>query len=797
MLFKKYILLLTLLTFFFLGPKSWSQLNITVNGDQTYCPTTELKVVQSFNILDPSNTAIFEISIQISTGYVQGEDVLIFKNPTSHPNITLVPFSVSQGKLILKWSGTPATNYSDLIAAVNDVVYKSNGLNPSGVRLFSITIGSAISYLPLTDHYYEYVQNIGITWNAAKIAAENRTYFGLKGYLATITTAQEAQLSGEQAAGAGWIGGSDAETEGVWKWVTGPETGTIFWNGGIGGSTPNFAFWNSNEPNNLGDEDYAHVTAPGVGIRGSWNDLTNNGSTSGDYQPKGYIVEYGGTIGDPVINISGSSKITNPKINSYTENTVCASGRVTLTATPSIGTIVWFSNLTGGAPLFSGNTFTTPIINSTTTYYALASVNGCLSGSRTPITAMVTIPPTITSVSNKTICESGSAILTAQASNGTIFWYANAIGGTPLGSGLSFTTPTLSITTTYYVEAVINGCVSTTRTAVIATVQKTNAPTTVNPIQVFCEGENASIQQITINGSNIIWYASANGGTALNSSEKLKTGTTYYASQTVAGCESIVRLPVQIIINPSPIFKVNSSAFLCKNIGEVLLTTFNALENYTYQWFNQTNTLIGTQPFLTVTNGGTFTVIATNSLNCKSVPKQITVSESEIALLTSNLVSINTDSENNIVTILNGNTLGIGDYEFSIDNPLNYQDEPVFNNVFPGEHIIYVNDKNKCGATSLKFSVLGFPKFFTPNNDGFNDFWQIKGLSSSYNAISPLYIFNRFGKLIATQDLTSKGWNGVFNGVELPSDDYWYTVQLEDSDGNAKVYTGHFSLIRR
>ena len=95
----------------------------------------------------------------------------------------------------------------------------------------------------------------------AKAAAETKTYFGLQGYLVTILFPEEAQLAGEQAAGAGWIGGSDAQTEGVWKWVTGPEAGTVFWNGGPNGSTPNYANWNSGEPNNCcGGEDYAHIT---------------------------------------------------------------------------------------------------------------------------------------------------------------------------------------------------------------------------------------------------------------------------------------------------------------------------------------------------------------------------------------------------------------------------------------------------------------------------------------------------------------------------------------------------------
>ena len=90
--------------------------------------------------------------------------------------------------------------------------------------------------------------------------------------MATLTSQEESDFAGKQASGAGWIGGSDEETEGEWKWVTGPEAGTVFWNGEVNGSTSNFAFWNNNEPNNLGVEDYAHITDPTIGMPGAWND---------------------------------------------------------------------------------------------------------------------------------------------------------------------------------------------------------------------------------------------------------------------------------------------------------------------------------------------------------------------------------------------------------------------------------------------------------------------------------------------------------------------------------------------
>lgn len=157
-------------------------------------------------------------------------------------------------------------------------------------------------YNPDNGHYYEFVSAPGITWTAAKTAAEARTLYGLSGYLVTVTSAEENAFIYPKLGGNGWMGASDAAAEGIWKWETGPEAGTQFWTGDINAGTSStslygsayngaYANWASGEPNNSdasrSGEDVAHFYS----ASGLWNDFAANNTAS----IAGYIVEYGGT----------------------------------------------------------------------------------------------------------------------------------------------------------------------------------------------------------------------------------------------------------------------------------------------------------------------------------------------------------------------------------------------------------------------------------------------------------------------------------------------------------------------
>ncbi|MFC4218779.1 PA14 domain-containing protein [Flagellimonas marina] len=294
--------------------------SITATGDQEFCPGNAIAIVESVSIEDPDDTTLDAVYIQISSNYDVSGDVLSLTG--THPNITS-SWDVSEGRLTL----TGPTTLAEFEAAVAAVEFQTTATVTSGdTRTFSIVLNEA-NYLESTGHYYEYVPSLGITWTNARDAAALRTFYGLQGYLATISIQDESDLLGSQAPGAGWIGASDAALEGDWYWVTGPEAGTLFWRGTAGGTAFAYEFWNGGEPNNSGDEDYAHITAPGVGLPGSWNDLSNTGAGSGDYQPKGYLVEYGGMPGDPPYpNLAATTTIT----VDYTDPTATAPSPVTV-----------------------------------------------------------------------------------------------------------------------------------------------------------------------------------------------------------------------------------------------------------------------------------------------------------------------------------------------------------------------------------------------------------------------------------------------------------------------------------
>ncbi len=779
---------------------------ITAEGNQQYCGDVPMSIVTSVSITDPDpeDTTLPVVYIQISEGYVNGQDELSLTG--THPNISAF-WTPALGRLALVG---PAT-FAEYEAAIQAVVYQTTQTNFVQDKFFSINLGDA-NYLPSTGHYYFYVSSPGITWTEARDAAAAQTYFGLEGYLATLTTQEEAGLAGSQSQGTGWIGATDVDQEGTWRWVTGPEAGTVFWIGQSNGAAQNgsYTFWNTGEPNNFNEEHYAHITDPSVGLLGSWNDLPNTGALEpgNPYHPQGYIIEYGGMPGEPEINLSASTQIETPK-STLTEGASCESSEITLSVETNTDTILWYASETATTPIHTGTNYTVTV-SETTTFWIYPAFSGCTNGARTPITATIYGLPETDDI---TIVQCGST-------NGitifNLFEYNQEVAAGILenrqvryyiDSSLTQEITTSAYTNTSNLQTVyakvtdlISGCENT---AEVLLEVRSNAVN--NAVLNACDTNeelgqtqfDLSLADIQITSGlptdvTVTYFETLNDALLLsNPLGNLFTNTSAY-SQTIyarvsqnGDCYGIAEVLLNVIGLPS--IDTEEEIYYCVNFSPQLITLESGItanfDQYTFLWSNGETT-----PEIQVNQIGVYTVEVTQIGAC-SKQKTINVQPSNIATIGS--IQINDVSDNNVVTVI---VSGEGDYVFALDDPNGiYQESNIFENVGVGFHTVYVKDiKNNCGIVSDDIAVIGYPRFFTPNNDGVNDTWQLKGISERFQSNTQVFIYDRYGKLLRILINAEDAWNGNINGAKMPSSDYWFSATLQDG----RIFTGHFTLKR-
>jgi hypothetical protein len=296
---------------------------LSVSGSTSYTGTA-LAIAPNLAIAGTDN--FNGARVFIDQNFNNSKDRLAVGNSTSNSGtVSGIDWNYNPTTGVLTLNNSAGSNNipSTYQEVLRQVTYTNNdSLDPGNSRTIRFSLGNLLAN-PQNNHFYQFVDNNGIQWTDANTAANNLNYFGLKGYLTTITSATEQQFIDARIQGNGWIGASDAAQEGNWKWVTGPENGQSFWSGGINGSPVNNSYTNWNdgrggEPNNAdGNENYGHVIgdtrllkADGSPALGKWNDLANQRPVVDEYTPKGYIVEYGGLAGDPALNVTGSVTVS-------------------------------------------------------------------------------------------------------------------------------------------------------------------------------------------------------------------------------------------------------------------------------------------------------------------------------------------------------------------------------------------------------------------------------------------------------------------------------------------------------
>ena len=260
---------------------------------------------------------------------------------------------------------------------------------------------------------------------------------------------------------------------------------------------------------------------------------------------------------------------------------------------------------------------------------------------------------------------------------------------------------------------------------------------------------------------------------------------------------------IQLNVDPLPVFDLGDDYFLCvdpvSGLGQTTIDATPATPgNYQYFWSpsNPTKDNLGNESAVyTVTQSGTYSVQVLD-LNTDEIcfyDDEITITTSSApANVTTRLISPLFSKNTATIEVLAEG--GFGDYQYQIDDGP-WQDEPIFEGVENGEHIVRVADKNGCGQVlEDTVATISYPTFFTPSNaDNNNDTWNINGLRDDYQAV--IYIFDRYGKLIKEISPYGDGWDGTYLNTLMPRDDYWFAIEYIENN-QQKRFSSHFSLVR-
>jgi len=389
-----------------------------------------------------------------------------------------------------------------------------------------------------------------------------------------------------------------------------------------------------------------------------------------------------------------------------------------------------------------------------TTVYTFTPTPGqpCVSATLTTISIRIdpVLTPTFTPVG--AICSGGNLLALPSTSN-------NGITGS--------WSPALDNTaTTLYTFTPTAGQCSTTTTMSITV--NSNVTPTFNAVGPICSGDTlASLPTLSNNGINGTWSPTLSNTTT----------TTYTFAPSAGQCATGATLT--IVVNPlvEPDF-VDLS--ICSGTTPPNLDTISP------------NGITGTwsPSIIDNTTSGPY-VFTPDAPQCATI-KTINVTVNPSNTLQSIAWTV-TDAftKYQIVTIT---AAAAGNYLYQLDSGP-FQASPVFENVASGLHSITVEDINGCSTplTESDILVIGYPKYFTPNGDTYNDTWNIFDLKDQLT--SKIYIFDRYGKLLKNISPKGAGWDGTYIGQPMPAADYWFTVEYEEQ-GVIKKFKSHFSLKR-
>ena len=431
----------------------------------------------------------------------------------------------------------------------------------------------------------------------------------------------------------------------------------------------------------------------------------------------------------------------------------------------------------------------------------------------------------------ETICSGESVQVDAEIPSGDTYTWTPSAGV----SNVNVANPTLTPTTTTTYTVTIEDECGDAITEDIEIIVLPVGSAIFDPIPAICEGDPNPLPATDLNGVTGTWTPAFNANT-----------TTDYTFTPDAGQCATTPAPVQLVVNPlvTPTFTAVSPICSGDTIAPLPTTSNNGItgtwdpatiDNTTTTIYTftpnsgtcvvETTLEITVLPQVTPTFsiddiciGETIGALPTFSLegitgtwspavnNLATTTYTFTPDPGQCANATTETVEVNPintlavstentsepfDSNQIIEVTVSG---GSGNYEYQLDGG-SWQTNSIFQNVVGcQEHTIKVRDAEGCSnEPESVVTILSYPKFFTPNGDGFNDFWNIKCLRNRTGLVT---IFDRFGKLLKQFKTSNAGWNGVYNNALMPTSDYWFLVTYYDENGNEKEFRSHFTLRR-
>lgn len=286
--------------------------------------------------------------------------------------------------------------------------------------------------------------------------------------------------------------------------------------------------------------------------------------------------------------------------------------------------------------------------------------------------------------------------------------------------------------------------------------------------------EDNSIGQVSQNGK---FDALQSGNVIVNFTYKNKD------------CEFSVSKFIQVQPKPKPILLDSQICLDLDSKETVLIDSGLPEEEFEFLWYYNEQIMEGSDSSILVSDIGEYKLQVINSeTGCMSEA----VSTQVVQLADPKVsVSVHTDFNNTqkiIVHIANP-----GQYLFKLEDGV-YQDSSVFTNITrEGKYQLYIQEKLGCYEKEIEAIVINYPRFFTPNGDGFNDTWNILSLEEDETA--EIFIYDRYGKFLKTITPTSEGWDGMYQGKKMPSDDYWFLVEYTGfNDGIPREFKANFTL---